>query len=964
MVLSGIDCEDEAPIVLKLMVDKGSFDREKQSRVGLGLEEDAKFVVPIIFASDEDPERWEADAKKLAENLTAKLDWPECPKYRYGIMLKRGERDLAAVALRERLGLSAIRDISRQVVRSLVHLHSKDILHADIKSLASLVASRLSNKGNHHLNPSLLCAQNLLRLEDRTWRLIDLDTSVKFGTLVTAKSSLKLVPPEALTHRGMVVARATTDDDPLTASPTFDVWSFGNSLFELAARQPLFVSDGDDGLASIELERLFRWSLGDLASAVDSLQAALRALPDRNLALAVVDLISWCLQPDPSARPQSMADVRAHCFFDEHDEHGMMRMSPLHSAVARNDTAEIMRILDDILDTDSTLLSSTDHLLRKTPLHLAAEELHANAIEALLSRAADPKARKALANALDASGRTAMHALVISAGDARRCPDDETLMRMFNELGTTSDLTLKDRHGRTPMALAVLSPNPKAKALYSSLHVVVQLEAATRSIARQPKPGDTKARRPSLKMIDHAALITPSMDGVKVVALYIGNCAYRHAPPLRNPVNDVELLAKVVRSTKGAEIIVVRDGTKESMDDGLVRFFKLLGPGIVALFGFAGHGLQVDGINYLVPIDYNNPTGDQSLLKEKAVSLQYVQERMEDSNSLVNLCIVDACRENLFTSESRTLATGLAAATAPTGTLLAFATAAGTVASDGKGENGLYTEHLVTALLKEGTLDLDKVMKTVSHSVRKATEDAQKPWMESSLIVDFALFDSEYPPPASSIEQLRAAASNAAGASNATQQGSGATWHNEPSLASGAATTAAKELAEKDDALTANRKELAAKGDALASKEDALHKELAAKNAALAAKDDALAAKDDALAAALAKIEQLRVQTSPPLRPPPLDGQSSGAVSSAAPPSPMGDGCGDPTWLVGRTVEVDGIGTCVVISFNKTRNPFAHSTHTLRLNARAPLTREVVLRRTKAGVTIGAAFRVRSEHDI
>ena len=136
VVLSGIDCDDEEPVVLKLMIDKESFEREKRARVDLDL--DDMFVVPIIFASDECPERWEADAKNLAKKLTTKLDWPECPEYRHGIVMKQGERDLEVVALKERLGLSAIRDISRQVAHALVYLHSKNILHADIKPLASL----------------------------------------------------------------------------------------------------------------------------------------------------------------------------------------------------------------------------------------------------------------------------------------------------------------------------------------------------------------------------------------------------------------------------------------------------------------------------------------------------------------------------------------------------------------------------------------------------------------------------------------------------------------------------------------------------------------------------------------------------------------------------------------------------------------------------------------------------------
>ena len=86
--------------------------------------------------------------------------------------------------------------------------------------------------------------------------------------------------------------------------------------------------------------------------------------------------------------------------------------------------------------------------------------------------------------------------------------------------------------------------------------------------------------------------------------------------------------------------------------------------------------------------------------------------------------------------------------------LITTATAAGTVAADGTGANGLYTEHLVTALLKKATT-IDKTLRDVGHSVRKATRDQQRPWMESSLIVDFALFTDEHPPPASSIEELK-----------------------------------------------------------------------------------------------------------------------------------------------------------------------------------------------------------------
>ena len=99
------------------------------------------------------------------------------------------------------------------------------------------------------------------------------------------------------------------------------------------------------------------------------------------------------------------------------------------------------------------------HLLMKTPLHLAAESLHAAVVQELISD-------DALCKATDAGGRTAMHLLVMASADASRCPDDATLHGVFETLGTASDLTLKDRSGRTPLALACISANPRAKTLY------------------------------------------------------------------------------------------------------------------------------------------------------------------------------------------------------------------------------------------------------------------------------------------------------------------------------------------------------------------------------------------------------------------------------------------------------------------------------------------------------------------
>ena len=155
-----------------------------------------------------------------------------------------------------------------------------------------------------------------------------------------------------------------------------------------------------------------------------------------------------------------MDDVLHHRFFDAE---GGWRMSALHVAAALNDTAEVKRILD----AGAVPADSIEHLLMKTPNHLAAEALHADVVEILLGHGATPDER-------DVNERTPMHALVIAAGNASSCPEEGTLARLFDMLGAASAdidgqdvLTWKDRQGRTPLALACASPNPIVKKLYS-----------------------------------------------------------------------------------------------------------------------------------------------------------------------------------------------------------------------------------------------------------------------------------------------------------------------------------------------------------------------------------------------------------------------------------------------------------------------------------------------------------------
>lgn len=173
-------------------------------------------------------------------------------------------------------------------------------------------------------------------------------------------------------------------------------------------------------------------------------------------------------------------------------------------------------------------------------------------------------------------------------------------------------------------------------------------------------------------------------------ALVIGNSAYAEGP-LANPVNDATDMANILPQM-GFAVTLLRDVDLRRMRAAIEIFRKELRPGVVGLFYFAGHGLQVKGENYLVPIGAR-------IAREQDVEYETVQVgrilgAMEDAENGVNVIILDACRNNPFTRSFRSSQGGLAVTQAITGSLVAYATAPGSVAADGSGRNGVYTSHL------------------------------------------------------------------------------------------------------------------------------------------------------------------------------------------------------------------------------------------------------------------------------
>jgi hypothetical protein len=223
-----------------------------------------------------------------------------------------------------------------------------------------------------------------------------------------------------------------------------------------------------------------------------------------------------------------------------------------------------------------------------------------------------------------------------------------------------------------------------------------------------------------------------SASGDGRVALVIGNAAYEEAP-LRNPVNDARAMAKRLFEL-GFKVTKLEDATRNEMERAIAAFEGSLGPEKTGLFYYAGHGIQVRGRNYLIPIDAGLKS--ERSARFEAVDVGSVTEAMEYAKSKVNLVILDACRNNPFERRWRGQGRGLAAVDAARGTLIAYATAPGSVAADGDGENGLYTESLLTVLQTPG-LSVEEVFKQVRAEVDKVSGGAQTPWESSSLTGSF-----------------------------------------------------------------------------------------------------------------------------------------------------------------------------------------------------------------------------------
>jgi formylglycine-generating enzyme required for sulfatase activity len=225
---------------------------------------------------------------------------------------------------------------------------------------------------------------------------------------------------------------------------------------------------------------------------------------------------------------------------------------------------------------------------------------------------------------------------------------------------------------------------------------------------------------------------TEKLSGGRV-ALVIGNGAYTNAPRLKNPVNDATDIAEAL-SKLGFTVDHGVDLNQKQMKFMIREFGKKLKAGGQGLFYFSGHGVQLNGRNYLIPVDAEITS--EADVEDQGVDAEFVLNLMRDAKNGLNVVILDACRNNPFARSLRSASGGLAQVDAPTGTLIAYATAPGRVAQDGVGRNGTYTAELLRQMRVPG-VPVEEMFKRVRANVLQQTSEEQVPWEASSLVGDF-----------------------------------------------------------------------------------------------------------------------------------------------------------------------------------------------------------------------------------
>ncbi|GHU21762.1 hypothetical protein FACS1894164_02780 [Spirochaetia bacterium] len=248
-------------------------------------------------------------------------------------------------------------------------------------------------------------------------------------------------------------------------------------------------------------------------------------------------------------------------------------------------------------------------------------------------------------------------------------------------------------------------------------------------------------------------LIPAALSAQQKYALVIGNAAYTNTTRLNNPVNDANDMTAALTGL-GFQVEKILNGTLDQMEQAVVRLTRQLSTNANAygFFFYAGHGVQSNGENYLIPVDAS--IASESFLRSRALQVQAVLDELNTASNTLNIVVLDACRDNPF-SWARSGTRGLNVVTGqPSGSIIVYATAAGKTALDGTGRNGLFTGELLKHLSTPG-IDVEEVFKRTGAEVSRASENAQLPAIYS-LFYGKAYLGGSVPPVPQPVETPQA----------------------------------------------------------------------------------------------------------------------------------------------------------------------------------------------------------------
>lgn len=239
---------------------------------------------------------------------------------------------------------------------------------------------------------------------------------------------------------------------------------------------------------------------------------------------------------------------------------------------------------------------------------------------------------------------------------------------------------------------------------------------------------------------DRAIAVVPADNGAPEdqsrIALVVGNSKYRYVSPLANPRNDAKDMRQALKRM-GFQVQYLFNAPD---DKSIARAVKKFGERLsrkqntVGLFFYAGHAVQVNGTNYLIPV--NAKIRDEVEVKFDTFNVNQLLATLDQAGNDFNIVILDACRDNPFKGLTRSASRGLAQMISPQGCYIAFATAPGSTAEDGRGRNGTFTKHLLKHIQEPG-INIEEMFKRVRRSVIAETHNRQRPWTGSDFSGDF-----------------------------------------------------------------------------------------------------------------------------------------------------------------------------------------------------------------------------------